>query len=197
MMTAEDNTKSMMYQHLRKWNFCRKLSAFNVETTMLNPCWWDVELAGIERFIHFVWILQLHHHGFALHALKAIKGIIGTHCILIGQLICLHKNEYNAHILSCICRDSIRLAWHHFLPGPSTSEPETRPVTSGARRRNTQPYTFRRPSRPVSAYRPQLYNELTQNMGPPRRTNIVGQHSLRTWLNETSNGDPWTCSNRV
>ncbi|KAG0568708.1 hypothetical protein KC19_6G040100 [Ceratodon purpureus] len=94
-------------------------------------------------------------------------------------------------------RDSMRLAWNQFLPGPSTSAygdstQEIRPVTrpSNVRRRNTQPYALRRPSRPVSTYRPSLHTELTQNMGPVRRRNVVGQHSLRSWLsNDTSNGD--------
>ena len=91
----------------------------------------------------------------------------------------------------------MRLAWNQFLPGPSTSAyagstQEIRPITGPlyVRRRNTQPYTLRRPSRPISAYRPSLYTELTQSMGPVRRRNVVGQHSLRSWLsNDTSNGD--------
>lgn len=89
-------------------------------------------------------------------------------------------------------RDSMRLAWNQFLPGSTATnvDPEVSLLPSNGRRRNSHPYTYRRPSRPVSAYRSTLHAELTQSMGPVRRTNVVGQHSLRTWLNnETSNGN--------
>lgn len=94
-------------------------------------------------------------------------------------------------------RDSMRLAWNQFLSGPSTaynpdSTQEFRPTTRSlnTRRRNIQPYSLRRPSRPVSAYRPTLHAEIAQSMGPVRRRSVVGQHSLRSWLGNDINGGP-------
>lgn len=91
----------------------------------------------------------------------------------------------------------MRLAWNQFLSGPSTaynpdSTQEFRPTTRSlnTRRRNIQPYSLRRPSRPVSAYRPTLHAEIAQSMGPVRRRSVVGQHSLRSWLGNDINGGP-------
>ena len=79
----------------------------------------------------------------------------------------------------------MRSAWDEFLPrAPTGANSADMTVRSSVRRRR-QPYSFRQPARPEHhTYIPSLHREVMNNMGPLRRRSVIGQDSLRSWLQQ-------------